>query len=484
MKHCSLSSPLIKLGTCLLFFLEATLILEAATNLRGSLGIHDPSAVIKCGDRYYVFGTGQGIISKSSADKIYWVTGPSVFASAPSWTKNITGFTGNNLWAPDITFFNGQYHLYYACSTFGSQVSGIGLATNPTLDPGDPNYHWTDQGRGDPIRFRRDLQRIDPSVTFDSSSNLWMSFGSFFGGIKLVQLDAATGLRNTTNTTVASIANDNAASGDPIEASYLYHRGDFYYLFVNWGTCCATPALTSTYNIRVGRSTNITGPFRDSSNVSMTSSGGTLFLKATGKFIAPGQMGILDENGVSYFGYHYLDANDNGVPTYDLEPLSWTTDGWPVFTNDWKAAYHFQMDARDDDDGFYGLLQNGASIFNDPLLGDVLTLNGTNQFVKLPGGAANARTFAAVFKWNGGAASQHVFDFGSGTNSYAFLTPSGCQRKFAFHHFHPRALAGEKILERTGGQSRSEPGLTPPSPPTARAEFFTSTALPWRPTPP
>ena len=256
-----------------------------------------------------------------------------------------------------------------------------------------------------------------------------------------------------------------------------------YYLFVNWGTCCATPALTSTYNIRVGRSTNITGPFRDSSNVSMTSSGGTLFLKATGKFIAPGQMGILDENGVSYFGYHYLDANDNGVPTYDLEPLSWTTDGWPVFTNDWKAAYHFQMDARDDDDGFYGLLQNGASIFNDPLLGDVLTLNGTNQFVKLPDGAANGRTFAAVFKWNGGAASQHIFDFGSGTSSYAFLTPLAASGNLRFTI---------SILGHRRGKKSRKSGANPGRNLDTRrrhhrrhrAEFFTSTALPWRPIPP
>ena len=449
MKHCSLSSPLIKLGTCLLFFLEATLMLEAATNLRGSLGIHDPSAVIKCGDRYYVFGTGQGIISKSSADKIYWVTGPSVFASAPSWTKNITGFTGNNLWAPDITFFNGQYHLYYACSTFGSQVSGIGLATNPTLVPGDPNYHWTDQGEVIQSGAGVTYNCIDPSVTFDSSSNLWMSFGSFFSGIKLIQLDATTGLRNTTNTTVASIANDSAASGNPIEASYLYHHGNYFYLFVNWGTCCA--GVNSTYNIRVGRSASITGPFSDTNNVNMTSSGGTVFLRTTGKFIGPGQIGILEENGTEYFGYHYYDANVNGAPTYDLEPLSWTTDGWPVFTNDWKAAYHFQMDARDDDGEFYGLLQNGASIFNDPLLGDVLTLNGTNQYVKLPGGAANARTFATVFKWNGGAAWQHVFDFGRGSNSYAYLTPSDASGNIRFT-ISASGARGEAILEGTGGE--------------------------------
>jgi Glycosyl hydrolases family 43/Concanavalin A-like lectin/glucanases superfamily len=450
MKSCFSLPPAVQSGVWFLLYLMATSVLDASTNLRGSLGIHDPSAVIKCGDRYYVFGTGSGISSKSSADKIYWVTGPSVFASAPSWTTNITGFTGKNLWAPDITFFNGQYHLYYACSTFGSQVSGIGLATNPTLDPGDPAYHWTDQGEVIQSGGGVSYNCIDPSVTFDLSGNLWMSFGSFFSGIKLIQLDAATGLRNATNLVVTSIANDNAASGDPIEASYLYFHGNYFYLFVNWGTCCA--GVNSTYNVRVGRSTSVTGPFLDRNNVNLTASGGTLFLRTTGKFIGPGQIGILEENGREYFGYHYYDANVNGTPTYDLEPLSWTTDGWPVFTNDWKAAYHFQMDARDDDGGFYGLLQNGATIFNDPLLGDVLILNGTNQFVKLPGGVANARSFAVVFKWNGGADWQHVFDFGRGANSYAFLTPSDATGNIRFT-ISASGTRFEEILEGTGGAS-------------------------------
>jgi hypothetical protein len=433
---------------CLTMCLIPGLLQAAPPNLRGSLGIHDPSAVIQCGNLYYVFGTGQGIISKSSADKMYWVTGPGVFANSPNWTTNaVPGFAGN-FWAPDISYFNGQYYLYYAVSTFGSQISAIGLATNPTLDPTDPNYQWTDHGPVIQSTTGSAYNCIDPSVTFDSSSNLWMSFGSFWNGIYLVQLNAATGLINATNPTPVHLAVD-SASGDPIEASYLYHYGSYYYLFVNWGTCCATPALASTYNIRVGRSANITGPYLDRNSVNMVSGGGTLFLKATGKFIAPGQMGILNENGNYYFGYHYLDANDNGVPTFDLEPLSWTADGWPAFTNDWSAAYHFQMDARDDDGEFYGLLQSGASIFNDPLLGDVLVLNGTNQFVSLPGGAANARTFVAVFKWNGGTAWQRVFDFGNGTNSYAFLTPLASTGYPRFT-ITAAGIGGEQHLDGTG----------------------------------
>jgi hypothetical protein len=399
---------------------QTTATLTIQTNLRGSLGIHDPSAVIKCGNRYYVFGTGQGILSKSSADTIYWVTGPSVFVNPPNWTTSaVPGFTGD-FWAPDIHYFNGQYYLYYAVSTFGSQVSAIGLATSPTLDPADPSYQWTDQGAVVQSVFGSAYNTIDPSVTFDASGNLWMSFGSFWNGIYLIQLNPSTGKASTANTTVYHLATD-SASGDPIEASYLYYYGNYYYLFVNWGTCC--DGIDSTYNIRVGRSASITGPYLDRNGTDMVSGGGTLFLGTTGKFIAPGQIGIFEENGNYSFGYHYLDANNNGAPTFDFEPLSWTSDGWPGFTNNWSAAYHFHMDARDDGDQYYGLLQNGASIFRDPLLGNSLLLNGTNQYVILPNGLANAQTFAAVIKWNGGAVSQHVFDFGNGTNSYLYLTP-------------------------------------------------------------
>ena len=418
-------------------------------NLRGSLGIHDPSAVIKCDNLYYVFGTGQGIISKSSADKMFWVTGPSVFANAPNWTTNaVPGFTGD-FWAPDISYFNGQYHLYYAVSTFGSQVSAIGLATSPTLNPNDPSYTWTDWGPVIQSTTGSLYNCIDPSVAFDTSSNLWMSFGSFWNGVYIVQLDPTTGLRNTTNTAITRLA-FNTASGDPIEASYLYPYGGYYYLFVNWGTCCQTAWMDDTYNIRVGRSTNIIGPYFDRNGTAMSAGGGTLFLGTTGKFTAPGQIGILNDNGNYYFSYHYLDANVGGIPTLDLEPLYWTPDGWPAFTNDWAAVYRFQFDGRDDNGEYYGLLQNGARVYQDPLLGDVLLLNGTNQYVTLPGGAANGCTVTAVFKWNGGSAWQRVFDFGQGTNSgYAFLTPQASSGNLRFAITSSNSI-GEKILEGNG----------------------------------
>ena len=419
------------------------------SNLRGSLGIHDPSTIIQCNGRYYIFGTHGGIYSKSSADKQYWVTGPSVFATAPSWTTSYTSSL-DGFWAPDVIYFNGQYHLYYAVSSFGVNTSAIGLATNPTLDTNNPSYLWTDQGPVIKSTAANNYNCIDPSVIFDVSSNLWMSFGSYWNGINLVQLDATTGLINATNSTLTRLA-INSASGDPIEASYLYHHGSYYYLFVNWGACCA--GMDSTYNIRVGRSTSVTGTYRDRTGASMLSNGGTLFLKTTGKYIGPGQIGILDEGGTDCFSYHYYDANANGAPTLDIEPLYWTPDGWPAFTNDWAAVYRFQFDARDDNNQYYGLLQNGAYIHYDPLLGDVLVFNGTNQFVNLPDGVANGCTVSAVFNWNGGADWQHIFDFGRATNKYAFLTPrNGSTGKIRFA-ITSSGSGGEQVLEGTGAAS-------------------------------
>ena len=163
--------------------------------LRGYLAAHDPSTITQCKGRYYIFWTGQGILSKSSADKVFWTTGPAVFINPPAWTTNaVPGFTGL-FWAPDLLYFNNSYHLYYAVSTFGSQVSAIGLVTNPTLDPSDPSYNWTDHGSVITSTNGSPYNTIDPSFTWDNSGNLWMAFGSYWNGIYLVQLNPSSGLR-------------------------------------------------------------------------------------------------------------------------------------------------------------------------------------------------------------------------------------------------------------------------------------------------
>lgn len=382
--------------------------------------------MIQCKNRYYIFSTGQGILSKSSADKVFWSPGPAVFTNVPSWTTNaVPGFTGI-FWAPDVLFFNNQYHLYYAVSTFGSQVSGIGLVTNPTLDPTDPSYHWTDQGPVIQSTNGSPYNTIDPSFIWDTSSNLWMAFGSYWSGIYLVQLNPTTGLRITPSSPTYQLAYNSS-----IEASYVYHHGSYYYLFVNWGSCCS--GVNSTYNIRVGRSTAVTGPYLDRNGVNMVSVGGSLFLRGTGKFTGPGHMGIISTNNQEFFTYHYYDANAwapeygaYGHADFDFEPLSWSADNWPVFTNNWSAAYRFEADAEDDNHQYFGLLQGAASITNDPVRGHVLDLNGTSNCVWLPPGVGYAQTVAAVVNWRGGGAWQRIFDFGfDTTRTFMLTTASG-----------------------------------------------------------
>lgn len=397
---------------------------STAPPLRGYVNAHDPSTMIKCKDRYYVYSTGQGILSQSSADKVLWSPGPRVFTNAPAWTTNaVPGFAGI-FWAPDIAYFNNQYRLYYAVSTWGSQVSAIGLVTNPTLDPAASNYRWTDQGPVIQSAKGSPYNTIDPSLCWDAAGNLWMAFGSYWNGIYLVQLDPLTGLRVAPDSPTYRLAYNSS-----IEASCLYRRGCYYYLFVNWGSCCS--GVNSTYNIRVGRSTSVTGPYLDRNGVDMANNGGTLFLRASGKFAGPGHVGILSEGGQQWFTYHYYDGNAwapqynaYGDAKFDFVPLSWTADDWPVYTNDWSAIYRFQADARDENQQYYGLVKNGATIQYDPVHGPVLDLNGTNQYVWLPPGVAYGQTFAAVVNWRSGGAWQRIFDFGFDTSRTVMLTPA------------------------------------------------------------
>jgi hypothetical protein len=252
---------------------------------------------------------------------------------------------------------------------------------------------------------------------------LWMTFGSYWNGIYLVQLNPTTGLRISANSPLTHLAFNGS-----IEASCLMKRGAFYYLFVNWGSCCV--GVNSTYNIRVGRATSISGPYLDRSGADLRTGGGTVFMEGSGKYTGPGHVGVLQENGQLWFSYHYYDAgayapwyNAYGVADFDLQPLTFSADSWPSFTNGWSAIYKFDADARDENGQYDGLLQGNATIVSDPARGRVLNLNGTNSFVRLPAGVGYARTFAGWVKWNGGPAWQRIFDFGTDTSSYVMVTP-------------------------------------------------------------
>jgi hypothetical protein len=388
----------------------------------GDYSAHDPSTMIKEGSRYYIFRTSQGIMGKTSTDLRNWTNSGRVFpGNPPAWTTNaVPGFTGG-FWAPDIVLLNGTYYLYYACSGFGFNISAIGLVTTTNLATGP----WTDQGPVIQSNMSNNYNTIDPSILVDTNGTMWMAFGSYWNGIYLVQLDPATGKRIPPISPLTRLAYNSS-----IEAPCLYQHGGYYYLFVNWNTCCI--GIDSTYNIRVGRSTAVAGPYLDRNGVSMVNNGGSMFLESTARFIGPGHVGIMNDNGTNWLTYHYYDGNNHGTPTLGLGQLAWSADGWPVFTNDWSAFYPFNTDAREHLGLYNGTLQNGARITNEAARGPMLQLDGATNYVALPNAVANASTFAAWVKWNGGADWQRIFDFGNGTAKYLFLTPRADSGRLRF----------------------------------------------------
>lgn len=285
---------------------------------------HDPSTIVKCKNEYWFFCTGHGIPSYRSKDLVTWQPGPMIFREPRPWVKEAVPAhrTGMDFWAPDVIEVGGRYLLYYSASTFGKNTSAIAVATNATLDPDDPRYKWEDQG----VVFRSappdNFNAIDPAVIHDGK-RLWLTFGSFWSGIKLIELDPTTGKRISPDSKIYSLANN-----PQIEAPYIYKHGRNYYLFVNWGFCCR--GINSTYEIRIGRSRSITGPYLDKEGKDLLASGGTLLLGSQAPMVGPGHAGIVREGHREWLSFHFYNAEENGMPTLGIRPITWDRDGWPT----------------------------------------------------------------------------------------------------------------------------------------------------------
>lgn len=313
--------------------------------LETDISVHDP-VMIKEGNRYYLFCTGRGIAIWSSADMKSWKREKSVFEEAPPWAVTAVPGFKNHIWAPDISYWNGQYYLYYSVSAFGKNTSCIGLAVNKTLNPESPDYNWVDKGKIiQSYPGITNWNAIDPNLITDNKNNPYLSFGSFWDGLKIVKLskDRLRVLGDTIHLqTIASRKtnpNDQSnppavdnnppdAGGNAIEAPFIFKKNGYYYLFASIDYCCK--GVNSTYKMIVGRSRNVSGPYLDKAGKDMKTAGGTLLMAGNKEWHGVGHNAVGHFDGADYLIYHGYDAKDNGKAKLQIKTLQWDKQGWPL----------------------------------------------------------------------------------------------------------------------------------------------------------
>lgn len=313
------------LWTRLAMVLLSCCALNAAVAQTGDVTrVHDP-CIAKCGNSYYIFSTGAGIPIRQSPDLVTWRCVGTVFPDTPAWAKEAVPGV-KDLWAPDIAFFSGEYHLYYSASTFGSKFSRIGVATNKTLDPASPDYKWVDHGVVVASGEHTDYNAIDSNIAFDDSGQPWLAFGSYWNGIRICRVNRLTGKPVSSNNPLIAIA---SRDGGAVEASFIVKKGSYYYLFVSFEQCCQ--GVRSAYKIMVGRSKKITGPYKDLSGRPMMQGGGTPLLEGYGRVRGPGHNAVLlNAAGGDWLVHHFYDADNGGTATLQIRSLIWTETGWPL----------------------------------------------------------------------------------------------------------------------------------------------------------
>lgn len=287
--------------------------------LNGDIGIHDPSTVVQDHGKYYVYGTGgRALVSDDG-----W-----------TWRQGVTPLlTGA---APDVIHLGNRYYMYVARGSGGRALpdkAEIDMLWTKSLDPNSPDYQWHKGGVVASSNGIEDCNAIDPGAFLDpTTGRFWLTYGSYFGYIRLVELDPKTGMDLRPDEKPINLAINGEAS------DMIYHDG-WYYLLDTHGSCCA--GANSGYNIRMGRSRKVTGPFVDADGVEMIEGGGTMLIGSEGGFIGPGHFGLLNlGEGVQKFSMHWeADLQRGGMSVLDIRPLLWK-DGWPVAGENMKEGIY------------------------------------------------------------------------------------------------------------------------------------------------
>ena len=287
--------------------------------------IHDPSTLAECDGKYYTFGTGRGGL-----------------ISEDGWSWHDGGVRPGGGAAPDVIKIGDRYLVIYGATgggLGGGHNGRILTMWNKTLDPTSPDFKYTEAIEVAASDGMEDNDAIDPGVLLDpNTGRMWVSYGTYFGFIRLIELDPKTGKRVEGN-----IEKDIAID---CEATDLIYRDGWYYLLGTHGTCC--DGVNSTYNIVVGRSRSVEGPYIDNVGRDMLKGGGKMVLAAGDRVVGPGHFGrtVLDE-GVEVMSCHYeADFNQGGRSVLGIRPLLWKN-GWPVAGDRFKeGTYEIESERR------------------------------------------------------------------------------------------------------------------------------------------
>jgi arabinan endo-1,5-alpha-L-arabinosidase len=322
--------------------------------------VHDPVMIGHDG-MYYIFNTDYGLKMWSSPDLENWTDEGAIFPEAPEWSFDVNPEFENHMWAPDISYHNGKFYLFYSVSAFGRNTSAIAVATNTTLDTDSPDYEWVDHGPVIRSVPGRDMwNAIDANLAFDDDGNPWLAFGSFWMGLKIFRLDESLTKPYEPQTwrTIAArhrdwkvderdagdaanpeldyndLYNDDQLKANQtmqngaLEAPFIFKKNGFYYLFFSWDRCCK--GLDSSYKTVVGRSEHINGPYVDKEGNKLIHGGGTIIASETDRWAAVGHPAAYTFNGTDYLVAHAYDKNDEGRPKLILAEISWDENGWPT----------------------------------------------------------------------------------------------------------------------------------------------------------
>ena len=306
-------------------------------------GVADPSVVRGDDGYFYCFGTG-GIMLQSE-DACNWNVFKANVIARPTWGDTYYSNKIPNIWAPDVVKIKDKWFYFYSLSAWDGPC-GIGYATAD-----DVKGPYTDQGRlfdSGEVGGEYSIgvnNSIDPQVFIDDDEKVYMVFGSF-RGIYIVQLNddgigCYQGVPYQKEHKVLIAGQPTAWDGAQYEGSYIFKKGKYYYYMGSSGSCCE--GKNSTYNVRVARSENVLGPYKDSDGMNIKLSSGTstygdivVFSKGSNLDVkGPGHNSILVDDTGEYwlYAHAYISTDNYATRHLMMDKLLWDDNGMPYVEN-------------------------------------------------------------------------------------------------------------------------------------------------------